>query len=204
MKLFGSVTSPFVRKIRVALAEKSIAHDFVIEDVWSPQSQIALRNPLSKVPTLELDDGTVLYDSKVLSDALDLLHPVPPLFPSAALHRIAVKKLEALGDGMMEAAVAFFLEKRFHDESKRSEDYLQRQLLKIDRGCAAYEALLTDSESGFLHKGFSVADICAGCALLYVELRIPEDNWRQRYPRVASYADQLAKRDSFYNTRPDA
>jgi glutathione S-transferase len=204
MKLFGSVTSPFVRKIRVVLAEKTTAHDFVIEDVWSPQSQIAQRNPLSKVPTLELDDGTVLYDSKVLSDALDLLHPIPPLFPSVMAHRIAVKKLEALGDGIMEAAVAFFLEKRFHDDNKRSDPWLQRQLTKIDHACAAYDALLADSESGFLHKGFSVADICAGCALLYVELRIPEHNWRQSYPRVAAYVDQLAKRDSFYNTRPDA
>lgn len=203
MKLFGSVTSPFVRKIRIALAEKSIAHDFVLEDVWSPQSQIALRNPLSKVPTLELDDGTVLFDSKVLSDTLDLLHPDIPLFPSAPAHRIAVKKWEALGDGIMEAAVAYFLEKRFHDDTRKSDDWLQRQVQKIDRGCEALDAQLANSASGFLHNGFSMGDICAGCALFYVDLRMADHPWRQRHPRLLAYAERLAQRESFYTTRPN-
>ncbi len=202
MKLLGSLTSPFVRKIRITLAEKSIPFEMVIEDVWSPQSEIAKRNPLSKVPTLELDDGTVLYDSKMLSEAIEALHPLPALFPTDVMHRIHVRKLEALGDGVMEAAVAWFLERKFHDESKRSEEWLKRQELKILRGCDAMEALLADSASGFLHKGFSMADICAGCALFYVDLRMSDLGWREGRPKLAAYAELLGQRESFHSTRP--
>lgn len=202
MKLFGSLTSPFVRKIRVTLMEKAIPFEMVLEDVWSAQSRIADRNPLSKVPTVELDDGTVLYESKMIVEALEWLHPLPSLFPTDTPHRIQVRKLEALGDGVMEAAVAYFLEKRFHDESRRSDEWLQRQVRKIERGCDAMETLLSDSASGFLYKGFSMADICAGCALFYTDLRIPELNWREHRPQLAAYADKLAQRGSFYGTRP--
>ena len=204
MKLLGSLTSPFVRKIRIALAEKSIAYEMVIEDVWSAQSTIAERNPLSKVPTLELDDGTVLYDSKMLSEALEVLHPLPALFPVDPRHRLEVRKLEALCDGMMEAAVAYFLERRFHDETRRSEEWLQRQTLKILRGCDALEKLLANSKSGFLHNGFSMADICAGCALFYTDLRMADIDWRKDRPLLAAYAEKLAQRESFYSTRPPA
>jgi glutathione S-transferase len=202
MKLLGSLTSPFVRKIRITLAEKGIACEMVVEDVWSADSTISTRNPLSKVPTLELDDGTVLYDSKMISEAIEMLNPLPSLFPTDVMHRIAVRKLEALGDGVMEAAVAFFLENRFHDETKRSDTWLERQTLKILRGCDAMEALLAESTSGFLHNGFSIADICAGCALFYVDLRMSDVNWREGRPKLAAYAAQLAQRQSFFDTQP--
>ncbi|MCE2679326.1 MAG: glutathione S-transferase N-terminal domain-containing protein [Burkholderiales bacterium] len=204
MKLFGSVTSPFVRKIRVILAEKALAHDFVIEDVWNAASTIATRNPLSKVPTLELTEGNAIYDSKVISEALELLHPMPCLVPSDIHHRIEIRKLEALGDGISEAAVTAFLETKFHGEDKKSDEWLKRQELKVDRGCEALAELLKNSKSGFLHNGFSLADISAGCALLYVELRMPQHPWRARHPELNAYADLLAQRESFHSTRANA
>ena len=203
MQLFGSYTSPFVRKIRVILHEKGLNYQFIPEDVWSANTKIEAHNPLGKVPCMTLDNNMTLYDSKVISDILERLYPTPKLIPTEEIIAyIEIKKLEALSDGIMEAAVSMLLENRFHTEEKRSAEWLIRQEKKIKNGCDLLSSLLEKSQSDFLMAEFSLADITAGCALLYVELRFPKIEWRNNYPQLNQYVIQLCKRESFIATHP--
>ena len=202
MKLYGSLTSPFVRKIRAILAEKKVSYDFVLEDVWSASTSINTFNPLGKVPCLLLDDGKAIYDSKVISDALEKHHPTPALMPSDTVLLIDMRILEALADGIMEAAVNIFLENKFHSEGTRSIDWQHRQEKKITLGCQALESLIAKSTSGYLQEAFSVADISTVCALCYVELRLPHILWKEQYPVLAQYVNRLHQKESLATTQP--
>jgi len=202
MKLYGSLTSPFVRKIRAILAEKKIAYEFVLEDVWAADAYINAINPLGKVPCLLLDNGKAIYDSKVISEALEKLHPIPALMPSDTASLIEMRTLEALADGMMEAAVNIFLEKKFHTEAECSISWQHRQEKKIALSCQALESLIAKSASGYLQESFSVADICVVCALGYVDLRLPHILWEGQYPALAQYVNRLQQKESLATTHP--
>lgn len=201
MKLIGSRTSPYVRKIRVLLAEKQIDCEFVEENVWSADTKIARYNPLGKVPALVLDDGTALHDSSVISEYLDTLSS-PALLPPPGLERALVRRHESVADGVCDAAVAIVLERR-RDPMRQDGPSMDRARGKAEAGIGAFDQALGGAE--WLSGGApGFADFAAGCALLYVEFRLPEIGWRSRYARLGRWAERLEARPSFSTTRPPA
>jgi glutathione S-transferase len=189
-----------VRKVRIVLAEKKIDYQIVDMSPWAPEYRVHGYNPLGKVPVLLLDDGTALFDSRVIVEYLDNVSPVAHLIPEPARQRIAVKKWEALADGICDATVATTLERR-RPENQRSVDWLDRQQRKIIAGVAELSAELGDKPwcNG---EGYTLADIATGCALAYLDLRYPELDWRDEYSNLARLADKLFKRPAFADTVP--
>jgi len=122
MKLIGSLGSPYVRKVRVVLAEKKLDYQFELENVWAPDTAISKLNPLGKVPSLVMDDGSVMIDSRVMVEYLDTLTPVCKLLPANSRDRADVKCWEALADGIIDAAVIVRLE-RLRPIELQSEDW---------------------------------------------------------------------------------
>ena len=200
MKLLASRTSPYARKVRIAIAEKKIECELVEESPWAPGTSVPNYNPLGKVPVLVLDDGTALYDSRVIVEYLDTVSPVSRLIPEPSRQRIAVKRWEALADGICDAAVAIVLETK-RPAKEQSAESLARQRQKIDRGLADLASELGDKPwcSG---DAYTLADIATGCALAYLDLRHPAIDWRGEYPSLLKLAEKLAKRQSFQDTVP--
>lgn len=202
LKLIASLTSPYARKVRVALAEKKIEYQLVLESPMNPGNPMHAYNPLGKLPVLILDDGTHLYDSRVIVEYIDLVSPVSRLIPEPARQRIAVKKWEALADGICDAAAAIVMERR-RPEKLRSSEWIERQARKISEGAAELAREL--GERAWCHgETCSLADIASGCALGYLDLRYPALDWRDRYPNLARLAEKLGKRPSFADTVPPA
>jgi len=202
MKLIASYTSPYARKVRIALAEKKIEYDFVEESPWAEQTTVPTYNPLGKVPVLVLDDGTTLFDSRVIVEYLDTVSPVSRLIPEPNRQRIVVKRWEALADGICDAAVAVVLESR-RSARQQNKDWLDRQLRKIDLGLKELGNELGEKVwcNG---EAYSLADIATGCALAYLDLRHAAIDWRAAYPNLVKLAEKLAKRPSFAETVPPA
>ncbi len=200
MKLIASPTSPYARKVRIALAEKKIDCEFVDDSPWSPETKVTDHNPLGKVPVLVLDDGTSLYDSRVIVEYLDTVSPVSRLIPEPSRQRIAVRRWEALADGICDAAVAVVLEGKRPAEHQ-SREWIARQREKIDRGVRELAGELEDKPwcNG---EAYTLADIAAGCALGYLDLRHPDIGWRNAYPNLLKLAEKLSKRQSFQDSAP--
>ena len=199
MKLVYSRTSPYVRKVRVLLAEKNLDCDLVEDNVWSPDTAIARYNPLGKVPSLVLDDGRCLYDSAVITEYLDGLSE-PALIPHTGVERAHARRLEALADGICDAAVTIVLERR-RDASRQDASWMERHRTKVERGLAAIVGELGAADwLGGARP--TLADIAAGCALFYVEFRLPEYGCRAQHPHFARWAARLEERASFAATRP--
>lgn len=198
MKLFMTPNSPYARKARVVLAEKRI--DCELEEVVlsAPDCPVPAFNPLGKVPTLVLDDGTALYDSAVITDYLDKKTPVAHLIPQAK--RIEVKRWEALADGICDAAVAVVMELRRPVEIQDAT-LVTRQKLKVERGLQVLAKDLGE-QKWCVANAFSLADIAVGCTLAYVSLRLPELNWSGDYPNLAALYEQLMQRKAFQDTQP--
>ncbi|MES2356054.1 MAG: glutathione S-transferase N-terminal domain-containing protein [Pseudomonadota bacterium] len=200
MKLFASLTSPFARKTRIVLAEKKIDYDFELDNPWNADTKAPQYNPLGKVPVLELDDGSTLYDSRVIVEYLDTVTPVGRLIPEPTRQRVAVKRWEALADGISEAAANIFLERK-REESLQNSDWIQRQYGKIHAGLKAMSEDL--GEKGFCTgESYNLADIATGCTLFYLDLRFPDVLWRDTYSNLAKLAEKLAKRQSFIDSIP--
>jgi len=200
MKLLGSTTSPYARKVRIVLAEKKIDYEFVIESPWASDTRVPEFNPLGKIPVLLLDDGSALYDSRVIVEYLDLVSPVSRLLPEPTRQRIAVKRWEALADGICDAAATVVVELK-RPQPQQSGEWVSRQRKKI---AMALETMATDLEDKTWcnGEGYSLADIATGCALGYLDLRCPGIEWRTDYPSLVRLADKLAKRPSFSDTVP--
>ncbi|HEX9278506.1 MAG TPA: glutathione S-transferase [Casimicrobiaceae bacterium] len=202
MKLIASYTSPYARKVRIALAEKKIEYDFVEESPWVADTTVPNYNPLGKVPVLVLDDGTTLFDSRVIVEYLDTVSPVSRLIPEPNRQRIVVKRWEALGDGICDAAVAIVLESK-RPPRQQNKDWLDRQRRKIDLGLKELGDEL--GERAWCNgEAYSLADIATGCVLAYLDLRHAAIDWRARYPNLVKLAEKLAKRPSFAETVPPA
>ena len=139
MKLIGSAASPYVRKVRVVLAEKRLDYQFVIEDVWSADTTIAHSNPLGKVPCLIMEGGEAMFDSRVIVEYIDTLSPVGKLIPQQSRERAEVKTWEALADGVMDAGVLWRLEATWSGraDAERSAAWIERQRAKVQAGVAA-------------------------------------------------------------------
>jgi glutathione S-transferase len=199
MKLVASKTSPYARKVRVILAEKQIPFELVLENVWDPATRVPDFNPLGKVPVLVTDEGEPLYDSAVIAEYLDGLAG-PSLIPAEGIARARVHRDEALGDGILDAGITIFLERK-REAARQEGNWLARQHGKIEAGIAALTHELGDKP--YL-RGDSMAlgDIACGCALLWLEFRMPEYAWRSKFANLADWSKRLEARPSFASTRP--
>jgi glutathione S-transferase len=200
MKLICSLTSPYARKIRIVLTEKKIDFDLVIDSPWVEGNQIAALNPLGKVPVLVLDDDSTLFDSRVIAEYLDTVAPNNRLIPASGRERISVKRWEALADGVLDAAIAAFLESRRPD-GERSPSWIERQRGKVTQALQVMSDDLGD-QSWCHGNGLSLADIAIGCALGYVSFRLGDIRWGERHSNLAQLYDKLMQRPSFAETVP--
>ena len=205
MKLIGSATSPYVRKVRIVMAEKKLDYQFVLEDVWAANSTISTSNPLSKVPCLVMEGGEAVFDSRVIVEYLDTLSPVGKLIAPQGRERAEAKTWEALADGLLDAAILARLEATWPERAagQRSDAWIKRQLQKIDNAVKAMDAGLGEKTycSG-IH--FSLSDVAVGCALGYLDFRFPEIDWRDGHPNLAKLNDKLSLRASFADTLASA
>ena len=203
MKLIGSTTSPYVRKVRVVMAEKKLDYQFVLDDVWGDGARVAATNPLGKVPCLLMEGGEALFDSRVIVEYLDTLSPVCRLIPTTGRDRLAVKIWEALADGVLDAGVLARLEQHWEgrEPQQRSQAWVDRQLGKVQAGLAEMSRQLEDKPfcTGIQ---FSLADVAVGCTLGWLDFRFPQIDWRSRYANLAELHDKLLQRPSFAETLP--
>jgi glutathione S-transferase len=202
VKLFIATPSPFARKVRIALIEKAMAFELVVENPWLPASAMAEVNPLAKVPALVLDDGTVVHDSPVIVEYLETLGREPRVLPEPGALRVAHRQIEAVADGVCDAVVLVVLE-RARPAAQQSAEWIARQRRKVEQGVAELERLLGDRET-FTPFGFGLAEIATGCALGYLDVRLPDYDWRAAAPRLAPWFAELDARPSFAATRPSA
>ena len=195
MKLIGSKTSPYVRKVRVILAEKNIACEFAEENAWAADTKVPQFNPLNKVPALVLDDGESIYDSVVIAEYLDTL-PGTSFIPKDARARALVRRDEALGDGISDAGITMRLEGQ-RDAARQDAAWIARQRSKVEAGIVAV------SKSVGSRRGapMTLADIACACSLLWLEFRFPEFRWRDD-PVLKPWIENLEKRPSFATTKP--
>lgn len=200
MKLIITLTSPFARKVRIVMAEKRIEFEQVVDIPWEASTHVPDFNPLGKVPVLVLDDGHTLFDSRVIVEYLDTITPVSRLIPEGNRQRIAVRRWEALADGISEAASTIFLEKK-RPEAQQSHEWIVRQEQKVFRGLETMAEELGD-KNWCTGEFFNLSDIAAGCALGYLDLRFPEIEWRRAHPVLARLADKLSQRPPFKDTMP--
>ncbi|HLX80260.1 MAG TPA: glutathione S-transferase C-terminal domain-containing protein [Burkholderiales bacterium] len=201
MKLLGSVPSPYTRKVRIVLAEKKIDCDFEVADVNPPDNPVIDHNPLGKVPTLLLDDGTALFDSRVIVEFLDAVSPLSRLIPEENRERVAVRRWEALADGALDAGLLIRYES-LRPKKEQSAAWVDKQAGKLSRGLAMIAAELGDRP--WCHGDrYTLADIAVGCCLGWVEFRKPGGiDWRSQYENLARHYDKLMERPAFADTAP--
>jgi len=203
MKLIGAITSPYVRKVRIVMAEKRLDYQLLHEEVWSTQTQISEFNPLGKVPCLIMEGGEALFDSRVIVEYLDTLSPVGKLIPSSGRERAEVKTWEALSDGVLDACILARLEQTWagRSEQERSKAWIDRQMGKVTTSLAAMEKGLSDKPFCCgIH--LSLADISVGCSLGYLDFRFPNLNWRDSHPELGRLFEKIKTRASFIETEP--
>lgn len=201
MKLLGSVPSPYTRKVRIVLAEKKIDCDFEVADVNPPENPVIDHNPLGKVPTLVLDDGTALFDSRVIVEFLDAVSPLSRLIPEENRERVAVRRWEALADGALDAGLLIRYES-LRPRKEQSAAWVDKQAGKLSRGLAMIAAELGDRP--WCHGDrYTLADIAVGCCLGWVEFRKPGGiDWRGQYENLARHYGKLMERPAFADTAP--
>jgi glutathione S-transferase len=201
IRLLGSLTSPYVRKVRIVMAEKRIDYQLDIEDVWSADTRIVESNPLGKVPCLIMEDGGAVFDSRVIVEYLDGMTPLAKLIPPSGRERAEVRTWEALGDGVADAAILARLERTQRPPEQQSNAWHERQMGKVNAGIAAMSHGLGDKPWCNGHA-YTLADIAVGCALGYIDFRFGSIDWRSSYPNLARHYEKVAARPSFVETQP--
>jgi len=201
MKLIGSLTSPYVRKVRVLFLEKKLDIDHQLENVWAQDSKISDSNPLGKVPCLILDDGEAIYDSRVIAEYADDLSPVNKFIPTDPRERASVKTWEALADGIMDAGILARLEKTWRPANEQSPAWVDRQMGKVHAALRQMSEQLGENAWCFGNQ-ITLADIAVGCALGYLAFRFPEIQWQSQYPNLDRLYQKLLQRPSFKETEP--
>ncbi len=203
LKLIGATTSPYVRKVRIVMAEKKLEYTFVEENVWAADTSITHSNPLGKVPCLIMEAGEALFDSRVIVEYLDILSPVGKLIPASGRERAEVKTWEALADGLLDASILARLEATWagRTDAQRSSAWIERQLRKVHDSLKAMSTGLGDKPfcSG-IH--LTLSDIAVGSALGYLDFRFPEVDWRDTHPNLAKLQEKLMQKQSFIDTIP--
>jgi glutathione S-transferase len=200
MRLFGSPASPYTRKVRIVLAEKRIDCELDLVDVNAPDNPVLAHNPLSKIPTLLLDDGTSLFDSRVIVEFLDNASPIARLIPADKRARVAVRRWEALADGVLDAGLLVRYES-LRPRKEQSAAWRTRQLDKVTRGLDLLAADVGERTWCYGER-YSLADIALGCCLGWLAFRHPSIDWRTQYPQLARHFDRLMTRPAFAETVP--
>ena len=202
MKLIGALTSPYVRKVRIVMAEKKLDFQLVLTDVWNSQ-EILQSNPLGKVPCLVTESGESIFDSRVIVEYLDALSPVGRLIPPSGRERAECRTWEAMADGILDASITARMESIWAGRTpeQRSQAWIDRQMSRVDGTLAALSTGLAD-KPWCTGNAFGLADIATGCALGYLDFRFPHIDWRGRHANLARLAEKLAQRPSFAETLP--
>ena len=203
MKLLGAPASPYTRKVRIVLAEKRIECDFERVDVQPADNPVNLHNPLGKIPTLVLDDGTALYDSRVIVEFLDQASPIARLIPEDNRERIAVRRWEALADGILDAGLLVRYES-LRPKNEQSAAWVGKQAARMRRGLALLEADLGE-KPWCQGDRYTLADIALGCCLGWIGFRKPGGiEWSTENPGLAKHYDKLMERPAFADSIPAA
>ena len=202
MKLIGSLTSPYVRKVRVVMAEKKLDFQFVLEDVWGSEA-ILKSNPLGKVPCLVMEGGEAVFDSRVIVEYLDTLSPVGKLIPPPGRERTEIRTWEALADGVLDASILARMEANWagRTDGERSQAWIDRQMSRVIAALRAMSQGLADKPF-CAGNSLTLADVAAGCALGYLDFRYPQLDWRGDHVNLQRLYAKLAARQSFVDTAP--
>jgi glutathione S-transferase len=203
MKLWYSPASPFARKVRAAALELGLEARIALAQVTvapsKPNLELARQNPLIKIPALETDDGSVLYDSRVICEYLDALAGGGRLFPAAGAARWQALRRQALGDGVLDAGILRRYELAQRPEALRWADWLAGQQAKVDHGLDAAER-----EAGGWNGEFDIGHLTLACALGWIDFRFPDSGWRATRPRLAAWFARVSARPSLAQTVPHA
>jgi glutathione S-transferase len=199
MKLHWSPRSPFVRKVMIVAHEIGIVHRLecvrTVAAAARPHPELMIDNPLSKIPTLVLDDGTVLYDSPVICEYLDQFNPGPKLLPASGMERFTALRRQALGDGFLDFLLLWRTEReRAHQSEPHLSSYAAKRAATL--GALEREAAALDGSA------FSLGHVAIGCALSYLDFRFAADDWRRGHPRIAAWHAAFAERPSVRATEP--
>jgi glutathione S-transferase len=199
MKLHWSPRSPFVRKVMVVVHELGLADRVAcvrtVAATTKPHAELMRDNPLSKIPTLVLDDGTVIYDSPVICEYLDGLSGAPKLHPAEPKARLAALRRQALGDGFLDLLVLL------RDEGLRASPSDVHKASAAVRKAAVLDSL--EGEAVALAAApFGIGHIAIGCALSYLDFRYADEDWRNDHPRIAAWHSEFAARPSMRATEP--
>jgi glutathione S-transferase len=191
MKLLASLASPYTRKVRVVLAEKKIECETQLVDVAPVENAVNAHNPLGKIPTLLLDDGAALYDSRVIVEFLDQASPLSRLIPGDIRERVQVRRWEALADGVVDAGLLV-----------RGGFQLEKQVARMHRGMARLGAEL-EGRAWCHGERYSLADIALGCCVGWLGFRKPGDvDWPSEYPVLGRHYAKLMERPAFADSAP--
>jgi glutathione S-transferase len=200
LRLVASLTSPYARKVRVVAAEKRIELSLQLESVAPADSPVIALNPLGKIPVLVLDDGSTIFDSRVIVEFLDHASPISKLVPADHRERIEVRRWEALADGVVDAGVLARQESQ-RPMHERSAGWIERQMGKVVRGLAEMDREL-GAKAWCAGGNYSLGDIAVGCGLGWLEFRMPQLDWKQAHPNLARHYAKLSERPSFAETTP--
>ena len=202
MKLHTSPTSPYGRKVKVVAHETGLIDELSLHNVQTsavaPDLGLVADNPLGKIPCLVLADGRGLYDSRVICEYLDRRHHGPRLIPNDGVARWDALRLQALGDGILDAALLARYETALRPEERRWSAWIDGQLDKVDRALDRLETV----EAPAFGATVDIGAITIGCALGYLDFRFAERDWRSRRPALAEWYAQFAVRPSMRATRP--
>ena len=204
MKLLGSLTSPYVRKVRVVMAEKKLDFQLVLEDVWG-KDDVLKSNPLGKVPCLVMEGSEAVFDSRVIVEYLDTLSPVGKLIPASGRERVEVRTWEALADGLLDASILARLEATWSGRTaaQRSQVWIDRQMSRVGAALISMSQGLGD-KPWCTGNHFTLADVAVGCALGYLDFRFAHIDWRAAHPNLLKLHDKLSARQSFIDSAPPA
>lgn len=198
MQLYHAAASPFARKVRVLVREKGLmgrVEEITVNPLTDPQELLTV-NPLGKIPTLVLADGCALFDSPVICEYLDTISGAPRFLPKEGERRWQVLRLQALADGIMDAAVAMVYENRRPDP-QRSPEWLQRRRDSILRSTGLLEA-----SHALLAPPVHLGSIATACALGYLDFRLPDLDWRRDHPKLTQAYEQLCALPGMQATAP--
>ncbi len=198
LTLIGSLTSPYVRKIRILLAEKQLSYEWILDDVWGQNPQVKAHNPLGQVPCLLVDHKDVVIDSRVIAEYLELL--APQHLPTEPVQRIEALKWAALTDGLMDAAAKYRVE-QLRPEALQWPKWLERQRDKIHAGLSQIETQLA-AHSWLANDTYSVADVGLMCVLNFLDFRQPDYAWREAFPHLARWEQKLMEQPAYAETLP--
>jgi len=201
MRLWFNPASPFARKVRVVVRETGLTGrieelNTVVSPI-KPNAELARENPLVKIPALATPDLGTLYDSAVICEYLDSLHHGTPLFPGAGPERWRALRLQALGDGVLEASVLMRYESAVRPEPLQWSDWTAGQFAKVRGGLDALE-----QECPGWGERFAIGQVTAACVLGYLDFRFPREAWRESRPALARWYEKVAQRPSMKATFP--